>query len=375
MVSRSDDRVLMGCRVFYLVGQLSLGGLERQLFNLLQVIDRSRYKPAVVVWRHSHGDHYNQAISDLGIPVVALPSNLSGSAKLQKLRDMVSVVRPEVLHSYSSFTNFAAWWAARGTGIVPIGSSRSSFWYERQKYGRVLGRLSGRWPSAQVYNSFSSEQEARQSWTIFRPRRIYVITNGVDLDLYSAQPNPEQGYILAVGRLSAKKRWDRLIRVVAFLASKGLSQEVVHAGSGPLQDELEAMARSLHVDHLIRFLGDRHDLPTLLGGAAFLVHTSEIEGCPNVVLEAMACGRAVVATDAGDIPYLVEDGKTGFVVPQKDEGMLADRIEALLRDHELCRRMGNAGRKKAEQAFGFDRLRAETFAVYRAEGWRDSANF
>lgn len=371
MVSSSNRLATIGCRIFYLVGQLRLGGLERQLFDLLRVMDRHRYKPAVIVWRHSPDDHYNQAISDLGVPVVALDNSLSGSAKLRALSELVSAVGPEVLHSYSSYTNFAAWWAVRGTGTVPIGSSRSSFWSDRQKYGNLLGRLSGRWPSAQIYNSFNAEREAKESGAIFQPRRIYVVTNGVDLDRYSPLPNPEQGYILAVGSMFAVKRWDRLIRAVASLASKGLPQEVLHAGSGPLHGELEAMARNLHVDHLFRFLGDRHDLPTLLGGAAFLAHTSEVEGCPNVILEAMACGRAVVATDAGDIPYLVEDGKTGFVVPRKDEAALADRIATLVKNRELCRRLGDAGRKKAEQAFGFDRLRAETFAVYRAEGWSD----
>jgi glycosyltransferase involved in cell wall biosynthesis len=131
------------------------------------------------------------------------------------------------------------------------------------------------------------------------------------------------------------------------------------------------MTRSLHVDHLVRFLGARHDIPDLLVGAAFLVHTADSEGCPNVIMEAMACGRAVVATDAGDIPHLVDDGKTGFVVPREDETALAGRMTTLLENPELCRRMGDAGRARAEQAFGIDRLRSETFAVYRAEGWKD----
>jgi glycosyltransferase involved in cell wall biosynthesis len=85
----------------------------------------------------------------------------------------------------------------------------------------------------------------------------------------------------------------------------------------------------------------------------------------------MACGRAVVGTDAGDIPHLVENGKTGFVVAKEDEATLATRIAALLQDHDLCRRMGEAGRSKAEQAFGLNRFQSEILAAYRAEGWVD----
>jgi glycosyltransferase involved in cell wall biosynthesis len=131
------------------------------------------------------------------------------------------------------------------------------------------------------------------------------------------------------------------------------------------------MARNLHVDHLIRFLGAQHDLPALLGDAAFLAHTAEVEGCPNVVLEAMACGRAVVGTDAGDIPYLVEEGKTGFVVPKNDEAALTSRIATLLNDRELCRRMGDAGPNAFSAFLGLDRFRSEIFSAYRAEGWED----
>jgi glycosyltransferase involved in cell wall biosynthesis len=119
-------------------------------------------------------------------------------------------------------------------------------------------------------------------------------------------------------------------------------------------------------------MGDRNDIPSLLANAAFLVHTSDVEGLPNVVLEAMACGRAVIATDAGDVPYLIDNGMTGFVVPREDEAALTSRITTLLADRELCRRMGEAGRIKVEREFGVERLRSETFAAYRAEGWRDS---
>jgi glycosyltransferase involved in cell wall biosynthesis len=361
----------MECCLLYLVGQLGLGGLERQLFYLIRSMDRGRYKPVVAVWGNSPDDHYVREIRALDVPVVPLGNHLSRSAKLRALRSLVSSMRPEVIHSYSFYTNFAAWWAARGTAAIPIGSIRSNFILDRRNSGKVLGRLCGRWPHAQICNSLTAEQTARHSSTIFRPRGIYVIKNGIDLDRFSPRCYPQQGYILAVGSLYPVKRWDRLIRAVAFLTSKGICPEVIHVGSGPLRGELEAMTKNLHVEHVVRFLGAQLDIPTLLADAAFLVHTAQDEGCPNVILEAMACGRAVVATDAGDVPHLIDDGKTGFVVPREDEAALTSRIATLLKDRELCCRMGEAGRMKAERAFGIERLRSETFAAYRAEGWRD----
>ena len=125
---------------------------------------------------------------------------------------------------------------------------------------------------------------------------------------------------------------------------------------------------------MINFLGVRHDIAELLAGSTFLIHTADEEGCPNVVMEAMACGRAVIATDAGDVPRLVEDGKTGFVVRRGDDATLVERMVKLITDQDLCRSMGEAGRAKAEREFGLDRLVAETLAAYRAAGWEENGH-
>jgi glycosyltransferase involved in cell wall biosynthesis len=363
--------VQIKCRLLYLVGQLGLGGLERQLFYLIRSMDRERYKPVVAVWGNSPDDRYVREIRALDVPVISL-GDYRRPAKLRALRRLVSSLRPEVVHSYSFYTNIAAWCASLGTKTVVIGSVRNNFIFERRETGKLLGRMCGRWPAVQIFNSMAAKVNAKQYAAIFRPRRIYVVRNGVDLDRFSSQSHtPRQRYILAVGNLYPRKRWDRLIRAVAHLASSGSCPEVKLVGSGPLRGELEALARELRVDHLVRFLGAQEDIPALLADSAFLVHTAEDEGCPNVILEAMACGRAVLATDAGDAAHLIDSGKTGFIVGRDDENTLADCIAMLHEDSELCRRMGEAGRIKAKEAFGLDRLRLETFSVYKAEGWGD----
>jgi glycosyltransferase involved in cell wall biosynthesis len=175
--------------------------------------------------------------------------------------------------------------------------------------------------------------------------------------------------LLAIGGLCQEKRWDRLLNAVALVAARGVRFEVRHAGGGPLREALVAQARRLGVDRLVEFLGPRQDISALLADSTFLIHTADTEGCPNVVMEAMACGRAVLATDAGDVPCLVEDGKTGFVVPRGDEEALAGRMATLIGNRDLCSRMGEAGRVKAEQEFGLDRFVTETLSAYRAAGW------
>jgi glycosyltransferase involved in cell wall biosynthesis len=166
------------------------------------------------------------------------------------------------------------------------------------------------------------------------------------------------------------KRWDRLVRAALALKQQGFNFLVRLVGDGPLRDSLCQQTQDMGVADCFEFMGNREDIPSLLAEATFLVHTSDSEGCPNVVMEAMACGRAVVATEVGDIPLLIEDGKTGFIVPRGDEEALATHIATLISSRDLCRRMGNAGRAKAEQEFGLARLVTETLNVYRAAGWK-----
>jgi glycosyltransferase involved in cell wall biosynthesis len=173
-----------------------------------------------------------------------------------------------------------------------------------------------------------------------------------------------------VGSLLPVKRWDRLLFAVLALKQRGFDFLVRIVGDGPLLRSLKQQAQDLGVVSSVEFTGHCDDIPRILADATFLVHTSDSEGCPNVVMEAMACGRAVVATDAGDVPKLVEEGKTGFVVPRGEDAFLVERMATLISDHELCRCMGEAGRAKAEREFGMVRLVSETLAVYRTVGWK-----
>jgi glycosyltransferase involved in cell wall biosynthesis len=364
----------MSCRLLYLIGQLRPGGLERQLCYLLQAMNRGRYRPAVAVWNYHEGDPYVSHIQALDVPLYPLPRASSGSVRLKAFRRLIRQLKPEVIHSYSSYTNFAAWWATVGTKTVAAGALQSEFTEMMKESGPWLGRLSARWPRTQIFNSLAAAERARGSKGLFVPRRVYVVRNGIDLQYFRDVPlsTTGQACILSVGSLLPVKRWDRLLGAVLSLKQRGFDFLVRLVGDGPLREPLTQQAQALGVTDCVEFMGYRDDIPDLLAHATFLVHTSDSEGLPNAVLEAMACGRAVVATDVGDTPSLVEDQKTGFVVPRGDDAALVERMATLIADRELCRRMGEAGRLKAEREFGLDRLVSETLAAYRAAGWKDT---
>ena len=373
ITTRLPTSTSVKCRLLYLVGQLGPGGAERQLLYLLQSMDRNRYRPEVVVWNFQEDDMHVAMLRALNIRLHSFPNLQSKISKLRGLRHLVRKLNPEVVHSYSFYTNFAAWWATRGSNAIPIGSIRQDFITERRLTGMTLGRLSARLPTIQISNSLAAQKAVEQFVGLFKPSHVHVVQNGINIDGIRVHPPPQNGCsLLAIGRLYPEKRWDRLLKAIALLAARKITFSVRLAGDGPLLKQLQSQARHLGVDGLIEFLGVRHDVPKLLNESSFLIHTADAEGCPNVVMEAMACGRAVVATDAGDVPHLVEDGKTGFVVRRGDDLKLVDCMARLIADRDLARRMGEAGRIKAEREFGLDRLVSKTLAAYRAAGWKDA---
>jgi glycosyltransferase involved in cell wall biosynthesis len=179
-------------------------------------------------------------------------------------------------------------------------------------------------------------------------REARWIPNGVAIPSRVGEA-AEPAEVLFVGRLSQEKGIEELVE-----ATKGLN--LVVAGDGPLR-------------HLVpQALGfvPHDEVERLLARAAVVVLPSHREGLPMVLLEAMANGRAVVATPVGGIPSLVEDGVTGLLVPTGDPHALREAITRLLGNPALRRKLGNAARARVQEVASWDRVMEETLASYKA---------
>lgn len=355
--------------LLYVVGQLSAGGQERQLCCLLQSLTSRGIRPSLVVWNLSTANDFRAAVQDLGVSVEGFSGNEGSVAKLLQFRQLVNRRRPRLVHSYSFYTNFAAQFAAR-PGVLALGSIRNEFLFSKSKEGPIQGRVSARWPRSVICNNRKAKEEIEGSGGFFRPSRAFLVRNGVDLDRFPARrESPSHLHILGLGRLARAKRWDLLLAAASRLSSMGLPFKMSIVGDGPLRQELLESVQDLGLQNDVTILGYQENVSNLLAQSSVLALSSDYEGCPNVVMEAMASGRAVVGTDVGDVGDLVDDGVTGFIVPSGDLDALTDRLHRLLSDPGLSQRMGEAGRSKAEREFGIDRFVDETLAVYRELGW------
>ena len=175
--------------------------------------------------------------------------------------------------------------------------------------------------------------------------RAEVVYNGIRLeDFENAAPYEHpRPYILAIGRLVQQKGFDVLIE--AFAAAVSLTHDLIIAGDGPERADLEVLSRKLNLGGRIRFHGraDRPATAALFKGCSFLVLPSRQEPMGIVNLEAMAAGRAVVASRTGGVKEIVVDGETGLLVPPGDAPALTKALGRMAGDESMRARMGAAG--------------------------------
>jgi glycosyltransferase involved in cell wall biosynthesis len=236
---------------------------------------------------------------------------------------------------------------------------------------RALARISDR------IVTISERQRADivERFRVARPEQVVVVPLGLELDrlLALGEDGPNlrgelgigaDAFVIGfVGRLVPIKAPEVLLEAFAQVAARISDTHLLVIGDGPLRESVEARAAAscgrIHV------LGWRHDLERIYQAADVVALTSDNEGTPVALIEAMAAGRAVVATRVGGVPDLVADGETGLLVPARDPGAMADAIAGLAEDPGRRRRLGAAARDRVRRRFGAPRLVAEIAAVYR----------
>lgn len=196
---------------------------------------------------------------------------------------------------------------------------------------------------------------------------------GVNTEKFSpVAQKDENRYILCVGRHIQKKGIDTLLRAFAQIAQKHPSVSLIQVGTGVLTEKLHTLATALGIQERVHFLGaqSHETVLNLMRSAEVFALPSQTakngdcEGLPIVINEASACGIPVVATWHSGIPEAVLDGETGFLVPEKDDVALAAKLDILLSDRALGRKMGQLGRELVCEMFDVRKQTVKLEAIY-----------
>ncbi len=205
--------------------------------------------------------------------------------------------------------------------------------------------------------------------------KIFRIYHGLDKNLF-ADAAPRRGnnppFILSVGRLVEKKGFPYLLRALEILHRRGVPFRCQIVGEGPLRSELEKMAGDLGLSDLVRFVGsisfdevkEKYLEANIFALPCLRTARGDVDGLPNVILEASLSGLPVVSTTVSGVPEGVRDGETGFLVEEKNAPALADALEKLILNPDLRQRMGEQGKEFVSQNFDLPKNVARLVALF-----------
>ena len=340
-------------RLLYVVGNFVAGGAERHLLEMWRRLDRTTFEVEIACFVRE--GQFLPDVEALGLPIhdLAVGRRIYGPRGLRafgRLLGLVARFRPHVIHGYLFGPNLFAVLAGRLAGVPAVVVAKrniDAFETPRQvAMQRVAHRLA-------THVTAVSEAVAKTVEALGVPRsRITVIENGVDVSRFAGVV-PDQAalgvnggpVIGSVGCLARRKDYGTLLAALAELRRRGRTFRAVLVGDGPERAMLEARARELGLDDIVRFLGERPDVERLLLGMDVFVMSSREEGIPNALLEAMAAGRPAVVTDVGGNREVLEDGDTGWIVPPAAPVPLADALDEALSRPDEARRRGDRARQ------------------------------
>jgi glycosyltransferase involved in cell wall biosynthesis len=318
----------------------------------------------VEVFRLVGGERLELQLRREGIPVHDCGRSSLPPIRLIRLVARMSGFAPHVIQSVHTYTNAYATLAGQALGALSVGALRSSVAHSRAANGAWTGWLL-RGPAALVVNSRSAFDDLESSG-VRAEGSTYLLPNAVaPAALRRRRPGKTGVDVVFLGRLVPVKRVDLFLHAIARARSRDAGVRGLVAGDGPGRDAAEKLARELDLaPPRVVFLGAIESTDAVLAEADLLIQCSDDEGSPNAILEAMAAGLAVVATPAGDTPGLLEDGRSGLVVPFGDAEALADRILALARSAPDRERLGEQARIRSA-AWGPETLAPRLLEIYR----------
>ncbi len=335
-------------RVVFLLQDLFFGGTQRHTLELARGLNAARFQSEIWVMRS--GDDFAPLARRWHLPVRWLGRTpFVGPHSLARLGWHLRTRRVDLLVLLTGVPNIWGRVLGRLTGVpLIVGNWRGTGCPERN-FEKWFWRLADHFAcNAQVLKNRMMERFP------IAADRITVIHNGVDLDYFrpaAVASSPDRPVLLCIARLVPEKDHETLIAAFARVASRHPEAELWLVGDGPRRRAILWLARELLPPGRLRLLPGQSDIAPLLQQSSLLILSSVEEGLPNVVLEAMAAGLPVVATDVGGLSEVVVHGETGWLVAPKDVPALGDAISHLLTHDSVRVAFGQAGRKRVEQRF------------------------
>lgn len=375
--------------VVRVIARLNVGGPAIHVINLTAGLADSY--PTLLITGHvdpSEGDMLPDAVAR-GVPLEVIPE-LGRSVRpwqdvvaLVKLVRLFRRIRPEIVHTHTAKAGTLGRIAAL-LARVPVRVHTFHGHVFHGYFGNVttrlvlqVERLLARFTTRIVTVSAGQAAELVEKYRICGHGRVEVVPLGLELERFAPEAiaplrgefrheiaAEETSIITIVGRMVPVKNHSLFLRAAAELTARGYDCTFVIVGSGEEEARVRALARELRIAQRVRFTGWRRDLPRIYADSDIVVLTSDNEGTPVSVIEALAAGCAVAATDVGGVREVLDNGRLGSLCRAGDASALATVISQLLDDPATRMAIGGRGSREMPLRFGVGRLLTDVSALY-----------
>jgi glycosyltransferase involved in cell wall biosynthesis len=372
-------------RLLWLIDSLTVGGAEALVVPFARKLDKQRFQLTVCALSTISGNPIEQRLQADGTRVITLgASDLRDRKAFRRLKELVTAEGIDLIHAHLTYSAIWSAFLSRATKIPSVVSlhvapeaTRALQTTWRQKLltsvrDRLMRFVTRRWSSRVIMVSEALREIYAGGGGMARSS-IRVVRNGIELERFKRDRDETRSrlsrdfeiptgtpIVIAVSVLREGKGIEVLIEA----AQRVQGAIFLIVGDGPKADEWRELTKEYGVTDRIRWAGYRTDVDNFLAGCDVFAHPSLSDAFPTVLLEAMAAGLPVVASDVGGIPEIVEPGETGVLVPAGDASRLAAAIQDLLSDRRRARDMGDRGRLVAEQKFSTEAWIDRLVAVY-----------
>jgi len=368
-------------RVLEMIDQPFLGGGQINLLSLAKGLDREKFEVFVC---SREGGPLVEEVKKNNILHFPVPfSKKIDSKNIQKIRSILKDNKIDILHTHGGIAGFYGRWAAwkcRTPVIVHTLHGIHYLHYRNFLLQRVfilLERYFSRFTDAVIFVSETDEEKGKK-FKLAPEEKMHVIKNGVDSSAYKEEDTVDskrdkrkelklesfQPLVGTVARLHRQKGIPYLLKAVKRMSRAFPRIKILIVGGGPLGQKLERMARQLDIMDYVWFMGERNDAQDLASLFDVFVLPSLWEGLPYVLMEASVLGKPIVATDVDGNREIIEDGKTGILVPARNPEKMAEAVIRLLREKDMASKLGERARKLVPPRFSLSRMVEETQSLY-----------
>lgn len=372
----TTDAAIEPVRLALCVTSLAPGGAERCLAEIAAGLDRTRFRPIVVSLAplpQKGQPSVAGRIEQAGVEIHSL--NVRGKwqawSAVSRLTRLLKTHRPHIVQSFLFHANIVSRLAARRASVprivcgIRVAERRHRWylWLDRLTAGRVDRQVC----VSQAVADFSRERGRLPA------QQLLVIPNGIDLSRYTGVTPanltelslpPGRRTIIHVGRLDPQKRIDWLLDLSPAWLRQCPQHDLLLVGDGPQRSDLVRQAKRLGIGERVHFVGWRSDVPPLLAASDALVLSSAWEGMPNVVLEAMASGLPMVATDVEGVREALGPDSAEQIVPLDNPHDFCQKLMAIAGDRKLAARLGERNRARVAAEFSLTGMIAKYEQLY-----------